>query len=102
MGCRQQWSSSVHDPLGLAALPLAPMSAGSQQVVGDHMMVVTGGGRSTGVQTALKTIGGALIAVLAVLSLVAPAGPGVDTGTPSRAGAPKAFARWCPHSNAKL
>jgi hypothetical protein len=101
MECRQQWSSSVHDPLGLAALPLAPMSAGLQHVVGDHMMVVTGG-RSTGVQTALKTIGGSLIAGLVVISLVAPAGPGMGTGTPSRAGAPNAFARWCPHSNAKL
>lgn len=101
MECRQRSSSSVHDPLGLAALPLAPMSARLQHVVGHHMMAVTGG-RSTGVQTALKSIGATLIAVLVVMSLVAPVGPGRDSGTPSGAGAPKAFATWCPHSNAPL
>jgi hypothetical protein len=102
MGYERQKSFNAHDPLGLIAMPMAPMTAGLEHSVADCPKLTTDGGQSTGAPTAVRTIGGALIIVLVVVGLVAPPGPATDPGIPSRTGTSQSYAAWCPHSNAPL
>jgi hypothetical protein len=102
MGYERQESFDVHDPLGLIALPVAPMTTGLENSVADYPKLMTDGGQSTGVLTAVRTIGGALITALVLVGLVAPPGPVTDPGRPSRTGTSQSYAAWCPHLNASL
>ena len=66
-GCRRdslanerfQWDTSdkdsfnVHDPLGLIAMPMAPMTAGLENSIADYPKLITDSGQSTGVPTAV-------------------------------------------------
>ena len=63
MGSPRQKSSLVRDPLGLLALPMT--STGSDRPTA----------KSSGMAIAVKTIGGALVAVLIMVSLVSPHSP---------------------------
>ena len=102
MGYERQKSFNVHDPLGLIAMPMAPMTAGLENSVADYPKLITDGGQSTGVPTAVRTIGGALITVLVLVGILAPPGPATDPGTPSQTGTSQSYASWCPHLNAPL
>ena len=70
MGYERQESFKVHDPLGLIGMPMAPMTAGLENSVADYPKLITDGGQSTGVPTAVRTIGGALITALVLVGLV--------------------------------
>ena len=102
MGYERQESFNVHDPLGLIGMPMAPMTAGLENSVADYPKLITDGGQSTGVPTAVRTIGGALITVLVLVGILAPPGPATDPGTPSQTGTSQSYASWCPHLNAPL
>jgi hypothetical protein len=102
MGYERQKPFNVHDPLGLIAMPMAPMAAGLEHSVADYPKLTTDGGQSTRVPTAVRTIGGALITVLVVVGLIAPPGPATDPGTPSPTATSQSYTAWCPHSNAPL
>ena len=102
MGYERQKSFNVHDPLGLIAVPMAPMTAGLENSVADYPKLITHNGQPTGVPTAVRTIGGALIIALVLVGLVAPPGPATDPNTPSRTGTSPSYAVWCPHLNAPL
>src|SRR5262245_39756354 len=75
MGYERQKSFNVHDPLGLIAMPMAPMTAGLENSVADYPKLITDSSQSTGVPTAVRTIGGALITALVLVVLVALRGP---------------------------
>jgi hypothetical protein len=83
-------------------MPLALMAAGLEDSVDDDPKLTTGGAESTGVHAAATTIGGLLITVLIVVGRATLPGPEMDRGTPFRAGAPLAYAGWCPRSNARF
>jgi hypothetical protein len=102
MGYERQKSFSVHDPLGLVAMPVAPIPVPIEQFVADCPKLTTEGGQSTGVPTAVRTIGGAVIAVLVVVGLVAPPGQATDPSIPSRTETSQSYAAWCPRLNAPL
>jgi len=102
MGCERQKSYNVHDALGLIAMPMVPMTAGLENSVTDYPKLMTDGGQSTGVPTAVRTIEGALIIALVLVGLVAPPGPATDPNTPSRTRTSPSYAAWCPHLNAPL
>ena len=101
MGYERQKSFNVHDPLGLIAMPMAPMTAGLKNSVADDPKRIIDGGQSTGVPTAVRTIGGALTTALVLVGLVALGGPATDPGAPSRVTS-QSYAAWCPHLNASL
>src|SRR5262245_41612233 len=87
MGYERRKSFNVHDPLGLIAMPMTPMTAGLENSVTDYPRnLITDGSQSTGVPTVLWTIGGALITALVLVGLVAPPGPTTEPGTSSRTG----------------
>jgi hypothetical protein len=74
----RQISPLVHDPLGLLALPIA--SIGRDRLADDGPQLGTNAKLldaevRLGMPNATKTIGGALVAVLIAVSLVAPLGP---------------------------
>jgi hypothetical protein len=94
-------SSNVHDPLGLMAMPVAPMSAGLDNPAVGNPKLATEGAQSAGVSTSVKTIGGALITLLVVVSLVAPPGPATESSVP-RTGISKSYAGWCPRFTSGL
>ena len=81
MGYERPKSFNVHDPLGLIAMPMAPMTAGLENSVVDYPKLITDGGQSTGVPTAVRTIGGALITALVLVGLVAPPRPATVTAS---------------------
>jgi hypothetical protein len=90
MGYERQKSFNVHDPLGLIAMPMAPMTAELENSVADYPKLITDSGQSTGVPTAVKTIGGALITALVLVGLVALRGPATE-----RTGTSQSYAAWC-------
>jgi hypothetical protein len=79
MGKTRQRSSLVHDPLGLLALPIAsidrdrPADDGPQP--GTNTSKLLDAEEGLGMAIAAKTIGGALVAVLIAVGLVALPGP---------------------------
>ena len=95
MDYERQKSFSVHDPLGLIAMPMAPMTAGLENSVADYPKLITDSGQPTGVPTAVRAIGGALITALVLVGLVALRGPATEPGTPSRTGTSQSYAAWC-------
>ena len=92
MGSLRRTSSLVHDPLGLLALPMTPMA-------GDHSddgpQIGTEGGEPSGMPIAAKTIGGAMVAALVAVSLVALPGPANDAQNSSRVAVWKADEGLC-------
>jgi hypothetical protein len=79
MGRPRQKSCPLHDPLGLLALPMT--SNGVDRPANDGPQPGSNNTTSFGVVIPAKTIGGALVAVLIVVSLVALPGPAKDLRT---------------------
>jgi hypothetical protein len=100
MACRRQKSFNTHDPLGLIAVPMRPVSGGVERSGGRHSTLPTDSAAPTRVPAVVKTISGALIAAVLLVGLVAPPRPAIDSGAPSRTGISKSFAEWCPHFRA--
>jgi hypothetical protein len=82
MGSPRQKSSLVNDPLGLLALPMT--SIGSARLAGHGPQSgIDGTESSLGAAIAANTIGGAPVAMLIAVSLVAPPGPPKEAQTNS-------------------
>lgn len=82
MGSSRRKSSLVNDPLGLLALPMT--SIGSARLAGHGPQPgIDGTEPSLEATIAANTIGGALVAMLVAVSLVAPPGPPKEAQTNS-------------------
>jgi hypothetical protein len=91
-------SSAIHDPLGLVAIPLAPMSGPTDPSLpfhDAHATVTANGTPSAAVVTGVATIGCAAIGLLVVVGLVVPARHQTDLGASSASRTSNADAGRC-------
>ena len=100
MECWRHKSFTVHDPLGLIAMPMGGAPADFGRSSSDFSKFAITSAGPTGLPTAAKTIVGALIMLFVLVGLVAPPGPGANSHGPSRTAISKPFAEWCPHFSA--